>query len=262
VRNLLLQGEAAQRVGPAFILRAVPTKNGLAARLPDGRALAGVAIQWPAGAPQAKPSKPIAARFEVVVVDDFARVRLAIDRLLQSQPSLFDDGPLVRVYLLRALFTELGMPERTWCCADDADMPPALLDPAEVSAAAIGKREWQPLFQYCAACHLTREQFPPNFLSGNASQVEENLRRCAPRMLVRLSAWRTPVEQRVKSPMPPVTALPVLGTTTHRWAVSEELEMLRTYVEGLSRQQGQPSTFAELLKDGYEALPGCLPAAN
>lgn len=262
VRDLLFKGEAARRVGSGYTLRAVPTKNGLAARLPDGRALASVEIRWLAGAPQANPSRPIKARFEVVVLDDFALVRRAIDRLLAKQPALFDDGPLVRASLLRALFSELGMPERSWCCVDDSDMPPALLDLPEGSASAFEKREWQPFFQYCATCHLTREQFPPNFLSGNASQVAENLRQCAPRMLVRLSAWRTAVEQRVKSPMPPATALPGLGTTTHRWAGSEELELLRAYVEGLFRREGQPSTVAELLKDGYEALPRCLPAAN
>ena len=141
-------------------------------------------------------------------------------------------------------------------------MPTALLDLPELSASAFQKREWQTFFQYCATCHLTREQFPPNFLTGNSSQIEEKLRQCAPRMLVRLSAWPTPAGQRVKSPMPPATALPGLGMTTQRWAVSEELDLLRAYVEGLSRREGRPSTVAELLKDGYEALPRCLPAAE
>jgi len=262
LRDLQFDGEAARRAGPALVLRAVPGKNGLAPRLADGRRLASVEIRWPAGAAEANPSKPIEARFEVVVLDDFEFVRQAIDRLLATQPSLFDDGPLVRAELLRALFSELGIPERSWCCVDDRDMPPALLDLPEVNASAISKREWQPFFRYCAVCHQTREQFPPNFLSGDAAQVEENLLQCAPRMLVRLAAWGTPVEQRVKSPMPPATALPGLGITTHRWAGSEELAMLRTYVEGLSRRAGQAATVVELLKDGYEALPRCLPAAN
>ncbi|HZP92135.1 MAG TPA: hypothetical protein VFB20_04545 [Burkholderiales bacterium] len=141
-------------------------------------------------------------------------------------------------------------------------MPPARLDAVEVSASAIEKREWQPFFRYCALCHFTPEQFPPNFLSGNATQVADNLRQCAPRMLVRLSAWRTPVEQRVKSPMPPATALPELGTTMHRWSGSEEFEQLLAYVEELSRQDGRPATVAALMKDGYEALPRCLPGAR
>ena len=81
-------------------------------------------------------------------------------------------------------------------------------------------------------------------------------------MLVRLAAWRTPVEQRVKSPMPPVTALSELGTTTHRWTDSEDLELLRAYVEGLVRDEGRTRTVAELLKEGYEALPRCLSAGQ
>jgi hypothetical protein len=182
--------------------------------------------------------------------------------LLAKQPSLFDDVPLVRTGLMRALFSELGMPERSWCCVEDTEMPPAMLDPPEVNASALETHELQPFFRYCAMCHLTHEQFPPNFLSGDASQVAKNLRQCAPRMLVRLSAWRTPVEQRVKSPMPPATALQALGTATQRWAASEELERLRAYLEGLSRREGKPSDVAELLKGGYEALPRCVPAAD
>ncbi|HTS52041.1 MAG TPA: hypothetical protein VMH26_02105, partial [Burkholderiales bacterium] len=263
LRDVLFDGGAARRTESEYVFRALPhTKKGLAARLPDGRALGSVAIRWSAGARQAQSSKPVEARFEAVVVDDFAFVRQAVDRLLAKQPALFDNVPLARANLMRALFSELGMRERSWCCIDDTDMPPAMLDPPEVSASAIEKRDWQPLFQYCAMCHLTREQFPPNFLSGDASRVADNLRQCAPRMLVRLSAWRAPVEQRVKSPMPPATAMPALGTTTSRWAGSAELELLRAYIEKLARREGQPSAVEELLKRGYEALPRCLPAAN
>ena len=262
VRDLLLDNGAVRRVGSEYRLRATAKRKGLSARLPDGRALASVEIRWPAGAPEATQSKPVEARVEVVVLDDFALARRAVDGLLARQPALFDDVPLVRADLMRALFSELGMPERSWCCADDTGMPPAMLDPLEVSASAIGHRELQPFFRYCATCHLTREQFPPNFLSGDASQVVENLRQCAPRMLVRLAAWHIPAEQRVKSAMPPVTALPSLGTTTQRWAQSEDLKGLRAYLEGLSRREGRRSDVAELVKDGYEALPACLPAPN
>ena len=168
MRDVLVEGGGAQRVGSEYVLRAVLKKKALAARLPDGRALASIEIRWPAAAPDEKRSQSIRARLEVVVIDDFAPARQAVDRLLAKQPALFDNAPLARASLMRALFSELGMAERSWCCVDDTDMPPAVLDPPEVSASALAKREWQPLFRYCAMCHLTHEQFPPNFLSGDA----------------------------------------------------------------------------------------------
>ena len=255
VRDVLLKG-SIQRVGSEYRLRAVPKRKGLGARLPDGQALENIQIRWLAETLGAKQSKRLEVRVEVI--DDFALARRAIDRLLAKQPGLFDTAPLARTSLMRALFSELGMAERSWCCLDDSGMPPVTLDPPEVSASALAKPELLPFVHYCAMCHLTREQFPPNFLSGDANRVTENLRQCAPRILVRLSAWRTQAGQRVKSPMPPETALPALGTTTRRWANSEELELLRDYVEELSRREGKPSDVGELLKDGYEALPRCL----
>jgi hypothetical protein len=262
IRDAVFSGGTVRRTGSEYLLRATLKRKGLTARLSDGRALASVEIRWPAGGKDTNQSKAVEARIEVVVLEDFALLRRAVDRLLDQQPALFDDGPLVRANLMRALFSELGMSERSWCCADDTGMPPAMLDPPEVSANAFEDPDLQPFFRYCATCHLTRERFPPNFLSGDASQVAQNLRQCAPRILVRLAAWDTPAEQRVKSPMPPVTALQALGTTTQRWAGSEELRLLRAYLEGVSRREGRPSDVDELVKEGYEALPTCLPAPN
>ena len=202
--------------------------------------------------------KPIDAQFEAVVVDDFALVRRAIDQLLEHDPGLFDSMPLMRARLMPALLAELGAPEKSWCCVDDIDMPAATLNAPKVDPVALGDEKLQPFVRYCATCHLTGERFPPNFLSGEASQVAENLRRCAPRMLVRLSAWREPAGQRVKSPMPPATALRALGTTTQQWATSNELEQMRAYVEDLARGTGQPSETSEAAHEGYEGLPSCL----
>ncbi len=74
-------------------------------------------------------------------------------------------------------------------------------------------------------------------------------------MLVRLSAWGTPEEQRVKSPMPLATALRALGTTAQQWAHSAELEKLRSYVEQLAKETSE-------LNEAYERLPSCLPTAQ
>jgi hypothetical protein len=262
LRDVPLAGQGAHRVGDRTAVRAIPKGNGLASRLPDGRALERIELRWPTEAADRKRTRPVEAQIEVVVVDDFAPVRQAVDRLLARQASLFDDVPLARASLMRALWGELGMPQRSWCCVDDQDMPPATLDPPGVDASAMEKRELEPFFRACAMCHLSRDRFPPNFLSGNASEVERNLRQCAPRMLIRLAAWATPVEQRVKSPMPPVTALPALATTSQRWADGEELARLRAYLEALARQAGQLTDPDRLLGGGYEALPHCLPARD
>ena len=261
VRDVVLTGGVVRSAGSEKVLRAAAMRQGLAARLPDGRLLASVAIRWPAKTPAGGSPKPVAAQFEALVVDDFARVRQAIERMLETQPELFNDGPLVRVSLMRALSSELGMPARAWCCVDDAGMPPALLDVPEVNAAAITMPALQPFFRYCATCHLTHEQFPPNFLSGDGTRVAETLRHCAPRLLVRLSAWRAPADQRIKSPMPPETALRALGTTPQQWAASDELVQLRAYVEAIARSDGQPDV-TQLPQGGYEALPACLPPVH
>ena len=261
VRDVLLDG-SFQQAGAEYRMRAIPTRKGLAARLPDGRALESVEIRWLGETTDANQSKPLEARVEVTVIDDFAFARRAVDRLLAKQPALFDGAPLARAALMRALFSGLGIPERSWCCIDDAGMPPAALDPPEVSASALAKPELRPLIHYCAMCHLTNERFPPNFLSGDPNRVADNLRQCAPRILVRLSAWRTAVDKRVKSPMPPETALPGLGATAQSWGRSDELELLLSYVADLNRREGKASDVDELLKDGYEALPRCLTEAT
>jgi len=257
VTDAVFDGGSVQRLGTDRVLTAVPKKKEVGVRLSDGRALESVEIRWHAAATNDRDVAPTEAHVAVVVVDDFALVRQAIDRLLQTQPWLFDSAPLARANLMRALLLELGSKERSWCCVDSLDMPPAELDAAEASASAIAAPGSQPFFRYCANCHLTHEQFPPNFLWGEDAQVRENLRQCAPRMLVRLSAWRTPADQRVKSPMPPALFLRRLGLAAG--AQSEELELLREYVEGLVVRDGRSSDVKELLKDGYEALPQCLP---
>jgi len=256
-RDVVLSSGAAQRVGAEHWLRAIPTKKGAGVRLLDGRAVESVTIRWrEVGTNDGV--IPTEARVAVVVVDDFALVREAIDRLLATQPWLFDSAPLARANLMRALLRELGSNERSWCCADSSDMPPAELDAPEVSASVISAPGLQPFFRYCATCHLTHEQFPPNFLWGDDVRVAENLDQCAPRMLVRLTAWRTPANQRVKSPMPPAMFLRRLGLSTEFGMQSEELELMRQYLEGLVARGGRSSDVNELLKDGYEALPRCL----
>ena len=259
VRDAAFSNVAAQRVGAEHLLRAIPKKNAAGVRLSDGRAVESIAIRWHERRANKQGITPMDAHLAVVVVDDFARVRQAIDRMLANQPWLFDDAPLSRAILMRALLLEFGSNERSWCCVDSSDMPPAELDAPEVSVSAIAVAGLQPFFRYCGTCHLTHQQFPPNFLWGDDTRVTENLQQCAPRMLVRLTAWRTPTNQRVKSPMPPAMFLRRSGLSAELRMESEELELMRQYLDGLVAQGGRSSEINELLKDGYEALPQCLP---
>lgn len=260
LRDLSLVGEAVRRHGSMRVARATPQSKPLAPRLSDGSALERIELRWPIEGKHDERNRPVDAQLEVVVVDDFAPVRQAIDRMLTRQPALLGDAPLARGRLLRALFAELGMPQRSWCCVDDRALPPAQLDPPEVDTSAINKPQLAPFFRACAMCHLTRERFPPDFLAGNADDIERNLRRCAPRMWIRLAAWNVPPEQRIKSPMPPVTALPALGTSTHAWATGAELARLRAYVEALGRDAGSLPEADALANGDYEKLPPCLAA--
>ena len=86
------------------------------------------------------------------------------------------------------------------------------------------------------------------------------MRQCAPRILARISAWQTPARQRIKTPMPPVTALQAQVHSVQDWPGSEALAQMLRYASGLTREQGRPTAMAELLSAGYEALPSCLPA--
>jgi hypothetical protein len=59
--------------------------------------------------------------------------------------------------------------------------------------------------------------------------------------------------------MPPPTFLQGLGIPAQRWAGSEDLELLRDYVERLARREGKPSDGGAPWNNDYEALPRCLP---
>ncbi len=267
LREAQFEASAAQREANQYVLHGAIKRKGLTGRVANGRSIAQVWLRWPVGA-GADLRAGTQAQVQIAVMDDFALLRGAVEALLDEQPALFDSAPLQRASLMRAVFaklergsdpsTKLGRTD--WCCSDSAQLPPARLESvdggkhnAELSEAM------RSLYHNCAACHLSAERFPPNFLAGSEEQVEANLRHCAPRLRVRLNAWNQTPEQRAKSPMPPPTFLPVLDTTAEHFAASDELKSLRSYVESLLKTEQQPSQADELLKSGYEALPSCLP---
>lgn len=256
VRDAQLVVEKPQRIGDRFVQHVTLQRKGLTARLADGRAVTDVVLRWPAEA-GADLHNGTKLAIELIVMNDFALLRQAADELLHEQPGLFDNIALQRTVMLRALYAKLGGAEQAWCCGEEVAMPPAVVE------SAVGPDETapqlQPFYHNCATCHLSAEHFPPNFLAGDATRVDANLRHCAPRLLVRLAAWQQAPEQRVKSPMPPPTFLAALGSTPAHWGLGEEFHALRRYVEDLVKAQGRSTQLDELLKDGYESLPSCLP---
>jgi hypothetical protein len=268
VREALLETGESQREGGDYVLRGAIKRKGLTARLAQGRSIAALSLRWPAKA-GAELQTTIQAQLQITLQDDFALLRRAVEDLLREQPALFDHAPLQRAPLMRALFAKLerGMNPSTqlgnahWCCAaGSGTMPAPVLERVDGGTrGAAMSQAVETLYHNCAACHLSAEHFPPNFLAGDLDRVEANVRQCAPRMLVRLSAWNQKPEQRAKSPMPPPTFLPVLDATPEHFAASDELAALRNYLEGLLKSAQQPTQVEELLKLGYEALPACLP---
>jgi mono/diheme cytochrome c family protein len=112
---------------------------------------------------------------------------------------------------------------------------------------------------WCAACHLSAEQFPPNFLSGPGAELEARIRQCAPRIFVRLAMARRAPADREKTPMPPDTMLPAFGSDAAAWAMSPERAALENVVATLLKAEtGHDPDPDAMLARGYEALRPCL----
>ena len=188
----------------------------------------------------------------------------AMEALLASpeRAGLFGDRPISRAALLAALRDQLGEAPRR---ALPTAWPPARLEtPAGPPAApAVGSGPVPSAlagFQaWCAACHLSAEHFPPNFLQGPAAELESRIRQCAPRILVRLAMARRAPAERAKTPMPPETMLPAFRSHAGAWAASPERAALEAVVATmLKAETGRDPDPDALLAGGYEALRPCL----
>ncbi|MCG2576313.1 hypothetical protein LZ012_04820 [Dechloromonas sp. XY25] len=233
--------------------------NGRLPRSADGQALTRLRVQPEAGQPDAG----------MVVLDsraDFATVEQAVAALLASPQgeTLFGAGVIPRTALFAALLARLDSPRPPPCCQVADTLPPPRLE--AVAAVPGGSADTpmeagvQGFFPYCATCHRSAETFPPNFLSGNATQVTARLRQCAPRLYVRLAMADLAPEQRDKTPMPPESMLPAFATDVAGWKNSPARAALLAQVDTwLRAESGQPPNLNALLANGYEALRPCLP---
>ena len=266
--DVALTGGTVERRGRQTVSRSRLVRNGRHARLPDGNVIERVTLRW------RNPALADRSRFSgeavITVLDDFAPVDAAIAEMSAQTRAgvldVFSDLPFRRAAVLPALFARLGLRSQAWCCLDDAGMPVPHLDvgglghPARIGAAQGAGPALQGFYRYCAACHLTRETFPPNFLYGNARQVAANLSHCAERMFFRLSMWQLPVEDRPKTPMPPALRLQGMGHDLAKWPASAELTGLKQYAAGLLQAHtGSVPLLTDLMARNYESLRACLP---
>jgi mono/diheme cytochrome c family protein len=245
-------------------------RAGARARRGDGDTLDIARLIWKEVASGEKSgTSSSSGRAALEVVHDFAPVHDAIEQMIgdsaERKLDVFSDKPFRRASLMPALFQRMGMKPLTWCCVDDAGMPPPAMETPAVMAAARAQTparpaSLQPFFRYCATCHQSNDRSPPNFLQGSASQVSSNLSHCAQRLYVRLSMWRLAPERRPKTPMPPDYALYRLHGPPQAWRDSGELAALQAYVErALHAESGAVPRPEEFLSRGYENLRSCLP---
>jgi hypothetical protein len=229
--------------------------TGLHARRADGNALEVVRLSWREGEGSGEAA--------VVFLADFAPAAEAIQdlaaRTAAGKLDAFSSRPFRRTAVLGALFAELGL-EHDLCCREAAGLPPPILE----SDGAAHLNDFpepaiQALYRYCANCHATPEASPPNFLYGDVQTVRANLAHCAERIYFRLEVWRLPENQRPKTPMPPIHALPSLGLAADTWPGAQDLTLLRQHAAGLLRSgTGATPRLEDLEARGYENLKGCL----
>lgn len=174
--------------------------------------------------------------------------------------SLLDAPAIAGRGLIRAVLAQLGEP----VAAARLPVPaaPRLERPASSPGLATGgpvRPDLAGFYAWCAACHLSAESFPPNFLQGPAAELEARIRQCAPRIYVRLAMARRAPSERVKTPMPPASMLPAFHSDPEAWANSGDRAALEAVVATQLRSEfGLEPDVDRLLAGGYEALRPCL----
>jgi dienelactone hydrolase len=222
------------------------SRLGLAARMPDGRRVASIALT-----PLSKDGDPVkqfskitrAATATIKVIDDFAVVEDAIKRLSGLDHGPFADKPFHGPKTMSALFDVLNVPSTKWCCDADAPAPPLRLDtikPLETANVRIHAKSLALMTEACGTCHRTNNPHPPNFLSGSSVDALAGIRACAPRILHRLSLWDVPESERDQTAMPPLNILHDRGLTAEMWRQGSEIKRLREFVAQLADETGDP----------------------
>ncbi len=192
-------------------------------------------------------------------------LRALAQETLMGRTDVLANRPFRRVSLLAALETQLGTIPIVRCCLDDHGMPPPIDEMVEVhhspsaeheQSAVLGINTFQ---KYCSTCHHGADGFPPNFLHGSPAEVERNVRQCADRIFVRLSMWKTTLQEQLEAPMPPAMHLQHQGITPNQWAMHEDFQTLREEAaSAVQQKRGRAFDVDSLLRQEYDTLPACL----
>ncbi len=185
---------------------------------------------------------------------------------LMGRTDVFANHPFRRVSLLAALETHQGLSPIVRCCLDDRGMPPPVDDMIEVHHSPSTEHERSPVagintFQkYCSTCHHGADGFPPNFLHGSPTEVEQNVKHCADRIFVRLSMWKTPLQEQLEAPMPPAMSLHHHGiAAANQWAMHQDFQVLwKEAASAVRQKRGEAFDVESLLRQDYDTLPACL----
>lgn len=224
----------------------------LEGRTARGERIESIAVRW-TGTDDARGSA------EVVLRDDVALLDQAVQQLAQDTLSGKADAlaaqPFQRARIMPVLFDALGLSKLDWCCLDASAMPAVVLEDAGAPAPTrpvVGVSAGiQDFLRFCGACHRSADTFPPNWLYGDAREIEARVHQCAPRIAFRLGMWRMDATQRAKTPMPPVHALPMLSRTEAQWRDGDDLARLEAAIKALGGSAGAPGGH-------YEKLQPCL----
>lgn len=269
-----LASSAGRHSGRVSLVQDNPRLNG---RLADGRRIKELTfeVRGVDHAGQAGRTEVLSAGSAVMtVVDDYAAVDQAIDKMarktLMGTSDVFARKPFRRAGVMKALWSELGMPPLSWCCEDTDEMPPAvaMTDQRRHDRAGVDHDRNLPpalrvFHRYCAQCHHEELPFPPNFLHGSPDRVRTSMRDCAERILFRLEMWSLGAHERPEAPMPPAASLQRLDLSPQQWAEHPDLALLKSYSAGLvTSPGGQPVRFETLAAKGYDNLQACLPSAG
>ncbi len=214
--------------------------EGLSLRLADGSRVSHFELHWDGDLVAAEPGLEVGVSREFTVLDS------ALDALLErhrrGQASSLATGTFERRRLLDELLPALGVAAPRWppqprpvIAADDP--PPVTLD------ASLALLE-----PHCGGCHRAPGLNPPGFLAGPAPR--DRIRKCAPRMLARLYAWRSQSRLPV-APMPPPATFADGGA---HWRASDHYRELLALLEDMI----DPSRLAAIRTGSdYTGLPAC-----